>query len=87
MTHHPSPQPANAGPWRLVILDRGEDPKWILATVSLPTDVMAAVLDPGGRYTAFKQTTEWVRATLGHAVELQPVTNGLVWIVHERRPR
>ena len=34
------------GSWRILILDRDlEDPKWLFATVSLPSDVRPAVLD------------------------------------------
>ena len=50
------------GPWRVLILDRsGDDPKWIIATVSLSSDVRGAEMEPGGwRYAGWPAVTEWV---------------------------
>jgi hypothetical protein len=84
----PSTSPAADGsPWRLVILDRDPaDPKWIIATVIMASDVRAAELDPAGRYTAWQQTTRWVAAVVGHDVTLLPIHDALAWRLDERRP-
>jgi hypothetical protein len=69
-------------PWRILLLDRDPaDPKWLLATVTLPTDVRPAVLDPVGRYSRWAEVTAWVHGQLGHAVDLVPVHDGLAWRV------
>jgi hypothetical protein len=40
------------GPWRILVLDRNpQDPKWLIATVALPTDIRPAQLNSAGRYT------------------------------------
>jgi hypothetical protein len=68
------------GPWRVLILDRsGDDPKWIIATVTAPSDVRAAVMQPGGRlYGDWPAVTEWVRGQVGSHVRLVPVA-AIVW--------
>jgi hypothetical protein len=68
------------GPWRVLILDRsGDDPKWIIATVTAPSDVRAAVMQPGGRlYGDWPAVTEWVRGQVGSRVRLVPVA-AIVW--------
>ena len=54
------------GPWRVLVLDRDpEDPKWIIATVTMAADVRPAVLDAAGRYTGWLAVTEWVAAMVG----------------------
>ena len=70
------------GPWRLLILDRDEgDPKWILATVTVPGDVQPADLGPGSAFTALPEAGAWVRGLLGRPVSLTPMTRACVWRV------
>jgi hypothetical protein len=70
------------GPWRVLMLDRDpDDPRWLLATVTLPSDVRPAVLDAAGRYTDWAEVTAWVRGQLGHASVLLPVHDALAWTV------
>jgi hypothetical protein len=68
------------GPWRVLILDpSGDDPKWIIATVTAPSDVRAAVmLTNGRRYGDWPAVTEWVRGQVGSRVRLVPLT-AVVW--------
>jgi hypothetical protein len=68
------------GPWRVLILDRsGDDPKWIIATVSLSSDVRAAQMEPGGRrYADWPDVTRWVRDQVGQRARLVPVA-AIVW--------
>ena len=76
------------GPQRVLLLDRSdlEDPKWVLATVTIPSDVHPAAIDPvTGRYTAWQATVAWVTHQLCHPVELQPLHDVLVWRAGERR--
>lgn len=73
------PAPGN-GPWRILLLDRDpRDPKWVVASVTLPTDARAAVLDSAGRYQDWDEVTEWVRAQVGARVALVPVHDALAW--------
>jgi hypothetical protein len=81
---HDDPTPrAGATPWRVLVLDRSDesDPRWLLATVSLSSDVLPAELD-GNRYTGWGEVCEWVRGRLGGQVSLVPVT-AIVWRVDE----
>lgn len=82
MTDRPTiPAPGN-GPWRILILDRDvEDPKWIIATVAIPTDVRPAALDSAARYGDWDQVTEWVRAQTGFQASLIPVADALAWTI------
>jgi hypothetical protein len=82
----PEPGPSLArGPWRVLILDSsGDDPKWVLATVTIPSDIRPAAI-AGGRYTDWAATTEWVRFQVGHPVALTPVP-AIVWRVSEPQP-
>jgi hypothetical protein len=60
--HSPPPltPPPGNGSWRVLILDRdAEDPKWIFATITLPTDVRPAELDGIGRYSDWEEATDW----------------------------
>ena len=75
-------------PWRILLLDRDPaDPKWLLATVALSSDIRPAVLDAAGRYTGWAEVTAWVHAQLGHAVALVPVCDALAWRVGHGKPR
>ena len=58
---------ALGAPWRVLILDRsGDNAKWIIATVSLSSDVRAAEMEPGGwRYVGWPAVTKWVRDRVG----------------------
>ena len=72
--------------WRILVLDRDPaDPKWILATVTLPTDVRPATLDETGRYTGWGDVAAWVRGTVGTPVGAEPVHDALAWHVRENR--
>jgi hypothetical protein len=76
------------GPWRILILDRdADDPRWIIATVALPSDVRPAQLDPAGRYQDWHQIPLWLRELFGYDVELQPVHDPLAWRIDGRRPQ
>jgi hypothetical protein len=70
------------GPWRVLILDRSDDdPKWIIATVSLSSDVRAAEMEPGGRrYAGWPDVTQWVRDQVGQRLRLVPLS-ATVWLI------
>jgi hypothetical protein len=68
----------------VLVLDRDpEDPKWIIATVSMAADVRSAALDAAGGYTGWQAVAEWVAATVGRPVALVPVYGALAWRVDE----
>ena len=75
---------APAEPWRLLILDPvGDDPKWIIATVTAPSDVRPAVMQHGGRrYADWPQTAQWVRDQVGQRTRLVPMA-ATVWRITE----
>jgi hypothetical protein len=76
------------GPWRVLLLDRDpEDPRWLLATVTLSADVRPASLDAAGRYTDWTEVVAWVHASAGRPVELTPVPDALAWHVREGKSR
>lgn len=80
----PITSPEGNGPWRVLILDRSaDDPKWLLATVTLPADVLPAVLDQAGRYTGWQAVSLWVVGQVGRPVALVPVHDALAWRVDE----
>jgi hypothetical protein len=71
-------------PWRLLILDRDpEDPRWLLATVNLASDVRPADLDAAGRYQGWAEAAAWVTSVTGAPVCLVPVRGALAWSVDE----
>ena len=71
-----------AGPWRLLILDSSpDDPKWLLATVTLPSDVRPAVMQ-GRRYSDWPEVTDWVGRQVGAKPSLVPIS-AVVWRVDE----
>jgi len=72
------------GLWRILVLDRDpQDPKWVLCTVMLTSDVRGATLDRAGRYRDWQAAAEWVAASVGRKVELAPVTDALCWHIRE----
>lgn len=75
--------------WRVLVLDRSDpaDPRWLLATITLGSDILPAELDADGRYTGWAEVTQWVRGRLGHDIQLSPVPGALAWLVDGRRPR
>jgi hypothetical protein len=76
--------PGGNGPWRVLILDRDpDDPRWILATVTLSSDVRHAVLDAAGRYVGWADAVAWAESTVGRPVALVPVHDALAWRVDE----
>lgn len=79
---------ARGGPWRVLLLDRDPgDPRWVLASVTLDTDVRPARLDSVGGYLDWAATTRWVEAQIGGRVALVPVHDPLAWRIDEGRPR
>ncbi len=76
--------PSGTGPWRVLILDRSpEDPKWIIATITLSSDVRPAELDPAGRYADWAQVTGWAHERLGRPAAMVPVADSLAWRIDE----
>jgi hypothetical protein len=77
--------PGLNGPWRLLILDGDpHDPKWIVATVTTPTDVRPAVIGGGGVFAALAEARRWVRDLLGRpTVALVPLHRPEVWQIDE----
>jgi hypothetical protein len=76
-----TPIPA-ATPWRLLILDPDrDDPLWIVATVTIASDVLPAAVDPDGHCLDWEQAAEWVRAQVGQDVGLSPIAGALCWRV------
>jgi len=79
------PASAGHGPWRILILDRDPaDPMWIIATVSVTSDVRPAALDQAGRYRDWPEVTAWVAGQVGGQPSLVPVLDALAWRVDER---
>lgn len=74
----------NGGPQRILVLDASaQQPRWILCTVSVPSDVRPAVMAPGGRrYADWAAVNEWVRDQVGRPVSLVPVA-AMAWRVDE----
>lgn len=81
--------PALRVPWRVLLLDRSpDDPKCVLASITLDSDVQPAELDAAGRYLDWDAITRWVEAQIGGRVALVPVHDPLAWRVDEGgRPR
>ncbi len=78
------PAPGN-GPWRILVLDRGpDDPKWILATVAIPSDVRPAALDGADIRAGVQAAAAWVAGLTGRRVVLVPIHDALAWRVDER---
>jgi len=61
----------------------GRDPRWLLATVTLASDVRPADLDAAGRYRGWAQAAAWVTSATGGPVSLVPVHGALAWSVDE----
>jgi hypothetical protein len=78
-----NPTTSTRGPWRLLILDRDPaDPKWVLATVTSPTDVEPAQL--GDVLAMLPAGGAWVRRLLGKPeATLTPMTRAHMWRVDE----
>jgi hypothetical protein len=78
--------PTDRDPWRILVLDRsGDDPKWIIATVSLSSDVLAAEMEPSGwRYADWPSAIQWVHSRVGLRVRLVPVS-ATVWRIDAER--
>jgi hypothetical protein len=78
------PAVPGSAPWRILILDRDlEDPKWVLATVTIPSDVRPAVLDAAGIQTGERAAADWVAQLTGHPVILVPIAGAQAWRVDE----
>jgi transcriptional regulator with XRE-family HTH domain len=75
---------AHHAPWRLLVLDRDSDsaspdPRWIIATITLPEDVMPASLTAGGDFRDWERVREWVQHRTGTQVALAPATSSSLW--------
>jgi len=90
MNDRPTPEPAGAGPWRLLILlTSGDDPLWAIATITnVPGEIRPAEMQPGNRrYKNWHTVIEWAAHQAGHPVSAVPVS-AMVWRLDEqRRPR
>jgi hypothetical protein len=87
MSHPSTSSPLGGGLFRLLVLDTSDpdDPKWLIATVTLPSDVRPAEMEPGGRrYKNWPEVVAWVTHQAGHPVSLIPLA-GMVWRVDEPR--
>ncbi len=72
------------GPWRILILDRDlADPKWILATITIPSDVRPALLDTATGNAGQQSAADWVAQLTGHPVILVPIPDAQAWRVDE----
>lgn len=72
------------GPWRILILDRDpQDPKWIMATVAIPSDVRPALLDTATGNAGQQSAADWVAGLTGRRVALVPVPGAQAWYVDE----
>lgn len=74
--------PGRNGPWRILILDRDPaGPKWVLATVTAPADVLPArpaEVGPG------EETAAWLVTRHGlPRAALTPLPGALAWRVDE----
>ena len=70
------------GPWRILILDASpDDPMWLIATVTLDSDVRPAAMD-GPRYRDWPAVVEWVTAQVGGPVQLTPIS-ATAWQLRE----
>lgn len=74
-------------PWRVLVLDRSDasDPRWLLATITLSSDVLPASLDRIGRYEDWPEVTQWVRERLGYDAQLNPMPHAMAWHVDGKR--
>jgi len=79
--------PHGSGLWRLLLFDSSnEDPKWIIVSVSLASDVRPALM-AGRKFSDWPQVTDWVRHQVGAArVSLVPVAVAC-WRIDEEDPR
>ena len=70
-------------PWRMLLLDLSDpaDPRWVLAAVTLDSDVHPATVNDAGHYIGWAEVTAWVRARLGQDVSLVPIHDALAWTV------
>jgi hypothetical protein len=85
MNNHPTAAHGPAGPWRLLILDRNpDDPKWIIATVTVPGDTKPALLEVGGS-PGWQGSGNWVSERIGQPFELEGLADALVWLIREGR--
>ncbi len=79
---HPA-APCN-GPWRILILDRDpQDPKWIMATVAIPSDVRPALLDTTTGNAGQQAAADWVARLTGRPVILVPIPGAQAWRIDE----
>ena len=82
--------PTPGGLWRLLLFDSSDpaDPRWIITSVTLASDVRpATTADNGRRFTDWADVTEWVRLQTGEAkVSLVPVAVAC-WRIDPGDPR
>lgn len=82
-----SSTPVASGPWRYLLFDGSDpaDPKWVLLSVTVPSDVRPADRDDRDRaITDWRAVTGWLRATVGRAVTLVPLDPDRAQLWHVR---
>lgn len=87
-SHDPAdqrPAPVGTGPRRILVLDRDPaGPRWVIATVSVASDVRPATLDESGRYAGWPEVAAWVAGQVGGRPSLVPLHDPLAWRIDER---
>jgi hypothetical protein len=78
------PTPGVNGPWRIALIERGDDPKLIVATITLAEDVTPVQLAQGHFYN-WHRVLDFVTARVGEPVELTPISNPAAWSIRPRR--
>lgn len=78
------PMPGVNGLWRIALIDRGEDAKLILASVTLAEDVTPVQLTEG-RFYHWRTVLAFVTERCGEAVELTPLTSPAAWSIRPKR--
>jgi hypothetical protein len=84
--NHIQSVPGPSGPWRIAVIDRGDDPKLMLATITMAEDITPVQLTDG-RYYHWASVLEFVTARVGQPVELTPMTSPAAWTVRAQRNR
>jgi hypothetical protein len=66
------------GPWQVLLLDRSDrtDPRWLVATICTPADVLPAGL---ADESPSEEVTQWVAGRAGRPVTLVPLARVTAW--------
>ena len=70
----------DGSPWRLAVMDRGDDAKLMLATIALADDVTSVQLRAGDFYD-WKRVLRFITERAGQPVELVPLTHPVAWTI------